>query len=53
MGIFKLPTNKNMSIPFFNIDDDLIEDFEIQRIEKWHKLISDAIIKSPSIKLAS
>ena len=51
--IFKLPTNKNMSIPFFNIDDDLIEDFEIQRIEKWHKLISDAIIKSPSIKLAS
>ncbi|MFD0834613.1 hypothetical protein ACFQ0I_02465 [Mariniflexile aquimaris] len=51
--IFKFPSNKNLMIPFFNIDDDLIEDFEIQRIEKWHKLITDAIVKSPSVKLAS
>lgn len=51
--IYKFPGNKNLMIPFFNIDDDLIEDFEIQRIEKWHKLLTDAIIKSPPVKLAS
>ena len=51
--IFKLSTEKNITILFFNIDDDLSEDFELQRIEKWHKLINDAIIKSPIVKLAS
>tara|TARA_R110000868_G_scaffold382665_1_gene649300 strand:- start:3514 stop:3810 length:297 start_codon:yes stop_codon:yes gene_type:complete len=51
--IFKLPTNKNLIIPFFNIDNDLIEDFEIQRIEKWHKLILNAMPLQTSIKIAS
>lgn len=33
----------NVCINFFNIDDDLREDFEMPRIEKWHQLIKDAL----------
>jgi hypothetical protein len=51
--IYKSSTNKNLTIPFFNIDEDLSEDFEIQRIEKWHKLILNAIPKQLITKLAS
>jgi hypothetical protein len=51
--IYKSSTNKNLTIPFFNIDEDLSEDFEIQRIEKWHKLILNAIPKQSITKLAS
>ena len=51
--IYKSPVNKNLTIPFFNIDDDLIEDFELQRIEKWHNLILKAIPLQSVLKLAS
>jgi hypothetical protein len=51
--IYKLPVSKNLTIPFFNIDDDLIEDFEIQRIEKWHNLILKAIPLQAMAKIAS
>ena len=51
--IYKLPISKNLTIPFFNIDEDLIEDFEIQRIEKWHNLILKAIPLQAAVKLAS
>lgn len=51
--IYKLPISKNLTIPFFNIDEDLIEDFEIQRIEKWHNLILKAIPLQATVKLAS
>lgn len=50
---FRTSANKNMTIPFFNIDEDLIEDFENQRIEKWHALILKAIPTQKAIKLAS
>ena len=51
--IFKTPINPNYVITFFNIDDDLSEDFELQRIEKWHKQILDAIALHLNLKLAS
>ena len=51
--IYKSPVNKNLTIPFFNIDDDLIEDFELQRIEKWHNLILKAIPSQAVLKIAS
>lgn len=50
---FRTSANKNMILPFFNIDEDLIEDFENQRIEKWHALILKAIPTQKVIKLAS
>ncbi|MCF7559696.1 hypothetical protein L3X39_03530 [Sabulilitoribacter multivorans] len=51
--VFKSSAKQNITIPFFNIDDDLSEDYEIERIEKWHKLIFDIITKQSNIKLAS
>ncbi|MBP0905618.1 hypothetical protein ACFSKN_10455 [Mariniflexile gromovii] len=50
---FKSTNKPNLIIKFFNVDDDLAEDFELQRIEKWHSLISDAIALKPNLKLAS
>ena len=37
--VYKASGKPNMFINFFDIDEDLSEDFELQRIEKWHKLI--------------
>ncbi|SFZ89912.1 hypothetical protein SAMN05428642_101634 [Flaviramulus basaltis] len=51
--IYKSSGNKNLRIPFFNIDEDLSEDYEIQRIEKWHKLILNAIHVESLEKIAS
>lgn len=51
--VYKSSISKNLTISFFNIDEDLSEDFEIQRIEKWHKLILNAISKQSVTKLAS
>ena len=51
--ISKTSGNFNILLNFFNIDDDLSEDFEVQRIEKWHQLILTALPKESKIKLAS
>ncbi|MFI0429829.1 hypothetical protein [Mariniflexile sp. HMF6888] len=51
--IYKSSTRPNLIITFFNIDDDLNEDFELQRIEKWHVLIKKAISEPQMAKIAS
>lgn len=51
--VFRASANKNILIPFFDIDEDLSEDFEIQRIAKWHDLISKSIPSQTITKKAS
>ena len=51
--VYNSPINKNLTIPFFYIDDDLSEDFEMQRIEKWNSLILNAIKSQSVSKIAS
>ena len=51
--IYKASNKPNVIINFFNLDEDLNEDYELQRIEKWHKLIFNAIPKQRLIKEAS
>ena len=51
--IFKSSAKSNLIINFFNIDDDLTEDLELQRIEKWQKTILNALTVKPFVKLAS
>ena len=50
---FKSTNKPNVIINFFNVDADLIEDFELQRIEKWQKLITDAVSEQRLLKMAS
>lgn len=51
--IYKTSNKPHEIINFFNLDEDLSEDYELQRIEKWHKLIFNAIPKQRLIKEAS
>lgn len=51
--VYKSSSKPNIVINFFNIDDDLSEDFEMQRIEKWHGLIKNAISEPLVAKMAS
>lgn len=51
--IYKTSNKPQEIINFFNLDEDLSEDYELQRIEKWHKLIFNAIPKQRLIKEAS
>lgn len=51
--VYKSSSKPNTIINFFNIDDDLSEDFELQRIEKWHELIKNAISEPEMVKMAS
>jgi hypothetical protein len=47
-------TNKpNLIVSFYNTDDDLLEDFEMQRIEKWQEIIKKALPEKTINKLAS
>lgn len=39
--VFKSEEKQPVMIAFFNSDDDFIEDYELARIEKWHKIIKD------------
>ncbi|PKQ45646.1 hypothetical protein [Confluentibacter flavum] len=43
----------NTLINFFNIDNDLSEDFELQRIENWHAHIKNAIVEPQQVRIAS
>ncbi|WP_100610370.1 hypothetical protein [Confluentibacter lentus] len=51
--VFKSAGKPNLIINFFNIDDDLSEDFELQRIENWQSLIKKAIVEPHMVKMAS
>lgn len=51
--VYKTSNKPNEIINFFNLDEDLGEDYELQRAEKWHKLIFNAIPKQRLIKEAS
>ena len=51
---FVYKSNKpNTTVNFFNIDEDLSEDYELQRIEKWHTLIKNIITVPQQVKMAS
>lgn len=50
---FKSSSKPNIYLNFFNVDNDLTEDFEMQRIEKWHTLILDAHPHVQIAKMAS
>lgn len=48
------PGKNKTTICFFDKDEDVTEDYEMQRIEKWHTLIKQAITPANSlIKQAS
>ncbi|MDO7172293.1 hypothetical protein [Mariniflexile sp. AS56] len=51
--VYKTAGTPNLIINFFNLDDDLTEDFELQRIEKWHTLITNAIVQPQAVRMAS
>lgn len=51
--VYKSSNKPNSTINFFNIDEDLSEDYELQRIEKWHTLIKNAITEPQQVKIAS
>ncbi|WP_111307833.1 hypothetical protein [Confluentibacter sediminis] len=51
--IYKSASKPNTIINFFNVDDDLNEDFEWQRIEKWQQLIKASIPQQIISKIAS
>jgi hypothetical protein len=51
--VFKSAGKPNLTIPFFNIDEDLSEDFELQRIENWQALIKKAVVEPQQVKMAS
>tara|TARA_R110002049_G_scaffold285400_1_gene466282 strand:- start:28285 stop:28785 length:501 start_codon:yes stop_codon:yes gene_type:complete len=51
--VYKSSAKPNETINFFNIDDDLTEDLELQRIEKWHALVKNSIPEQQVVKMAS
>ncbi len=51
--VFKSSDKPNLIINFFNLDDDLSEDYEIKRIEKWHQIIKTSIPEQITVKKAS
>jgi len=42
--VSKLASKTHVIINFFNLDEDLIQDFDVQRIEKWQQLIKNALV---------
>tara|TARA_R110002033_G_scaffold23700_1_gene56010 strand:- start:143 stop:637 length:495 start_codon:yes stop_codon:yes gene_type:complete len=51
--IYKSSTKQNLFINFYNTNVDNSEDYELQRIEKWHQLILNATSFQASVKIAS
>lgn len=46
-------SKSNIVINFFNLDEDLIQDFDLQRIEKWQQLIKASLTDQVANKVAS
>ena len=53
LELVSISSKSNVVINFFNLDEDLIQDFELPRIEKWQQLIKDALTDQTANKLAS
>lgn len=51
--VSKSASKPHVIIAFFNLDEDLIQDFDLQRIEKWQQLIKSSLIEQMAAKLAS
>ncbi|HEY5686686.1 MAG TPA: hypothetical protein VIS27_00090 [Yeosuana sp.] len=51
--IYKTSNKPHEIINFFNLDEDLSEDYELQRIEKWRQIIKTSITEQVIIKKAS
>ena len=51
--IYKASNKPNVIINFFNLDEDLGEDYELQRAEKWQRIIKTALPEQVIIKKAS
>ncbi|MGB5418140.1 hypothetical protein [Algibacter sp.] len=50
---YKSSHKLNTIINFYNVDEDLIENYELQRIEKWQNLILKANPKPHAVRKAS
>ena len=51
--IYKNSNKPNEIVNFFNLDEDLSEDYELQRIEKWQQIIKTSLPEQVIIKKAS
>jgi len=51
--IYKASNKPNVIINFFNLDDDLSEDYELKRVEKWQQIIKTSLPEQVMIKKAS
>jgi len=51
--VSKSTAKPNLIINFFNLDQDIREDFESPRIEKWHQIIKSALTDQPVDKMVS
>ena len=51
--IFKTSNKANIMLNFYSTDNDLAEDFEMQRIEKWHTIIKNALPDKIISRMAS
>jgi hypothetical protein len=51
--IYKASNKPNEIVNFFNLDEDLSEDYELQRIEKWQQIIKTSLPEQVIIKKAS
>jgi len=51
--IYKASNKPNVIINFFNLDEDLSEDYELKRVEKWQQIIKMSLPEQAIIKKAS
>ena len=51
--IYKASNKPNVIINFFNLDEDLSEDYELKRVEKWQQIIKTSLPEQVIIKKAS
>ena len=51
--IYKASNKPNVIINFFNLDEDLSEDYELKRVEKWQQIIKTSLPEQVMIKKAS
>jgi len=51
--IYKASNKPNVIINFFNLDEDLSEDYELKRVEKWQQIIKMSLPEQVMIKKAS
>ena len=51
--LFKSSEKPSIILNFYNSNDDLVEDYELKRIEKWHQIINASLTEKIITKIAS